>query len=42
MIRVKVGYPVSPNTEDPNSIWQYYAGVKVDKKDFFGTILSSA
>jgi len=40
-IRVKVGYPISPNTEDPRSIASYYSSVKVVKDDFFGNILSS-
>ncbi|CAA7267908.1 unnamed protein product [Cyclocybe aegerita] len=41
-IRVKVGYPISPDTRDPRSIARYYGAVKVDKNDFFGNILSSA
>jgi endothelin-converting enzyme len=39
---VKVGYPVSPDTDNPRSIAQYYYKVKVDQDDFFGNILSSA
>ena len=42
VIRVKVGYPVSPDTDNPRSIAQYYNNVKVDKNDFFGNVLSSA
>ncbi|KAJ3510592.1 hypothetical protein NLJ89_g4586 [Agrocybe chaxingu] len=41
-IRVKVGYPISPDTRDPRSIARYYGAVKVDKNDFFGNVLSSA
>ncbi|KAF9532319.1 hypothetical protein CPB83DRAFT_847643 [Crepidotus variabilis] len=40
-IRIKVGYPTSPNTEDARSIARYYNNVAVDKKDFFGNVLSS-
>lgn len=40
-IRIKVGYPVSPNTDDPRSLVSYYSNVKIDQKDFFGNILSS-
>lgn len=42
VIRVKVGYPVSPDTDNPHSIARYYNNLKVDKNDFFGNILSSA
>jgi len=41
-IRVKVGFPLSPDTRDPRSIARYYSGVKSSKDDFFGNILSSA
>jgi len=42
VIRVKVGYPVSPDTDNPHSIAQYYNNLKVDKDGFFENILSSA
>ncbi|KAG6854921.1 hypothetical protein C0991_009744 [Blastosporella zonata] len=41
-IRVKVGFPVSPNTTDPVSIARYYSLVEVDRKNFFNNILSAA
>ncbi|PPR08078.1 hypothetical protein CVT24_010539 [Panaeolus cyanescens] len=40
-IRIKVGYPLSPDTRNPTSIARYYSGVHSDKKDFFGNMLSS-
>ena len=40
-IRVKVGYPLSPNTESSRSIAQYYRLVIVDKAEFFESVLSS-
>ncbi|KDR81470.1 hypothetical protein GALMADRAFT_152331 [Galerina marginata CBS 339.88] len=40
-IRVKVGFPLSPDTSDPRSIARYYNDVKSNKKDFFGNVLSS-
>lgn len=41
-IRVKVGYPVSPDTLDPRSILNYYSRVQVNKDKFFENMLSSA
>ncbi|KAJ7724074.1 hypothetical protein DFH07DRAFT_871903 [Mycena maculata] len=41
-IRVKVGYPISPNTRDPRSILNYYSTVKVDEDTYFDNILSAA
>lgn len=41
-IRVKVGFPISPDTRDPKSIAQYYSNVKIDKNKFFENILSAA
>ncbi|KAG6886039.1 hypothetical protein C0993_005223 [Termitomyces sp. T159_Od127] len=41
-IRVKVGYPVSPDTEDASSIARYYNLVKVDKMNFFNNIISAS
>ncbi|KAF5358499.1 hypothetical protein D9756_001692 [Leucocoprinus leucothites] len=40
-IRVKVGYPLSPNTENARSIAQYYSKVEIDKGDFFNNMLSA-
>ncbi|KAG6917789.1 hypothetical protein DXG01_001061 [Tephrocybe rancida] len=41
-IRVKVGFPVSPNTTDPLSIARYYSLVKVDRVNFFDNVISAA
>ncbi|KAJ7445711.1 Metalloprotease [Mycena galericulata] len=41
-IRVKVGYPTSPNTLDARSILNYYSGVKVNADTYFDNILSAA
>ncbi|KAJ7359289.1 hypothetical protein DFH08DRAFT_686473, partial [Mycena albidolilacea] len=41
-IRVKVGYPLSPNTRDPASILQYYQDVDVNNDTYFENILSAA
>ncbi|KAF8522224.1 Metalloprotease [Hysterangium stoloniferum] len=38
-IRVKVGYPLSPNTTDARSIANYYAKVDVNGSDFFGNVV---
>ncbi|GAA5916762.1 hypothetical protein JCM8208_001681 [Rhodotorula glutinis] len=39
-IRVKVGYPTSPNTTDPASLERYYApNMPVTKGDYFGNSL---
>ncbi|PPQ78520.1 hypothetical protein CVT25_011792 [Psilocybe cyanescens] len=40
-IRVKVGFPVSPDTRNPRSIISYYRDVKSNKDDFFGNVLSA-
>nr|GAT59620.1 endothelin-converting enzyme 1 [Mycena chlorophos] len=40
-IRVKVGYPISPDTRNPASILQYYSTVKIDEDKFFDNILSA-
>ncbi|KAL0578146.1 hypothetical protein V5O48_003851 [Marasmius crinis-equi] len=40
-LRVKVGYPLSPNTESAQSIAWYYRLVKIDDDKFFEDILSS-
>ncbi|KAK0546577.1 hypothetical protein OC846_001132 [Tilletia horrida] len=42
-VKVKVGYPVSPNTTDPRNIWNYYADLKVQGPGhFFENIVNSA
>ncbi|KAF8654168.1 hypothetical protein AX16_003697 [Volvariella volvacea WC 439] len=41
-IRVKVGYPLSPDTKNPESILRYYSNVKVDKNTFFDNMISAA
>ena len=41
-IRVKVGYPVSPDTQDPGSIARYYSGVEVDAIRFFENMINAA
>ncbi|KAL5532721.1 hypothetical protein ACEPAF_4495 [Sanghuangporus sanghuang] len=40
-IAVKVGYPLSPNTESSRSIALYYNLVIVDKAEFFESVVSS-
>lgn len=40
-IRVKVGFPLSPDTRDPESIAKYYSMVKIDQNKFFDNILSA-
>ncbi|KAK7449695.1 hypothetical protein VKT23_013168 [Stygiomarasmius scandens] len=41
-IRVKVGFPLSPDTRDPASIANYYRLVQGDKDKFFENVLSAA
>ncbi|KAJ6606496.1 Metalloprotease [Mycena vulgaris] len=41
-IRVKVGYPISPDTRDPASILRYYGTVTVDEDNYFDNLLSAA
>ncbi|KAJ7098234.1 hypothetical protein C8R44DRAFT_843505 [Mycena epipterygia] len=41
-IRVKVGYPISPDTRDPASILRYYSTFKVDENNYFDNLLSAA
>ncbi|KAF8184897.1 hypothetical protein K438DRAFT_1837058 [Mycena galopus ATCC 62051] len=41
-IRVKVGYPISPDTLDPASILRYYRTVNVNDDTYFENILSAA
>ncbi|KAI0748278.1 Metalloprotease [Daedaleopsis nitida] len=40
-LRVKVGYPLSPNTEDPRSLANWYARVKISPDVFFENMLSA-
>ncbi|TCD66686.1 hypothetical protein EIP91_001040 [Steccherinum ochraceum] len=40
-LRVKVGFPVSPDTQDPGSLARYYRSVKIHKDTFFENILSA-
>jgi endothelin-converting enzyme len=37
----KVGYPLSPNTTDPNSIRDWYQNVQIVADDYFGNVLGS-
>lgn len=41
-IRVKVGFPISPDTRDARSIARYYHLVEVDSSTFFENMLSAA
>lgn len=41
-IRIKVGYPVSPDTENPASIASYYRTVNIDKEKFLENMLSAS
>ena len=38
-IRVKVGYPMLPNTEVSYSIWQYYSTISISNSTFFRNAL---
>jgi endothelin-converting enzyme len=38
---VKVGYPLSPDTNNARSLLVYYYLVKSDEEDFVGNVLSS-
>ncbi|KIP08159.1 hypothetical protein PHLGIDRAFT_104734 [Phlebiopsis gigantea 11061_1 CR5-6] len=40
-IRVKVGFPLSPDTLNPRSIYNYYYLVKVQETTFFENVLSA-
>ncbi|KAF9458665.1 hypothetical protein BDZ94DRAFT_80625 [Collybia nuda] len=40
-IRVKVGFPKSPDTEDAASIAKYYDNLKVKKGDFFNNVINA-
>ncbi|KAI0302060.1 hypothetical protein BC826DRAFT_986902 [Russula brevipes] len=41
-IRVKVGYPVSPNTQSAESLLRYYTLVNISKFDYFNNMLSAS
>lgn len=38
----KVGYPLTPNTTDSESLARWYARVQIEQDDFFGNVLRSA
>jgi predicted metalloendopeptidase len=40
-IRIKVGWPLSPNTTDGDAIQKHYEDLKVDAKDYFGNVARS-
>ncbi|OSD08705.1 Metalloprotease [Trametes coccinea BRFM310] len=40
-IRVKVGFPLSPNTLDPRSVANYYSRVKIHDDTFFDNMLNA-
>lgn len=40
-IRVKVGFPISPDTRSAASIARYYSTVKVNKGDFFNNVINA-
>jgi endothelin-converting enzyme len=37
----KIGYPLSPDTTDPESLAKWYARVEIKADDFFGNVLRS-
>ncbi len=37
----KVGYPLTPNTTDPNSLANWYARLEIKGDDYFGNVLRS-
>lgn len=41
-LRVKVGYPLSPNTSDPRSLYYYYGTVKILNNTFFDNVVNAA
>ncbi len=41
-IRVKVGFPISPDTRDAKAMARYYNLVKIDENKFFDNIISAA
>lgn len=40
-VRIKVGYPTSPNTTDGDAIERYYNDLTVKKDDYFGNLLAA-
>ncbi|KAH9945985.1 metalloprotease [Epithele typhae] len=40
-LRIKVGYPMSPNTENPRSLVNWYRNVKINVATFFDNIVSA-
>ena len=40
--RIKVGFPLSPDTRDPHSLAKYYEQVNIEKHSFFDNMLSAA
>ena len=38
---MKVGYPVSPDTQSAESLWRYYALVEISKFNYFKNMLSA-
>lgn len=42
VIRVKVGYPLSPNVTNARSLLNYYATVKISNETFFQNMLNAA
>lgn len=41
-IRVKVGFPISPDTRSADAMVRYYSLVKIDENKFFDNILSAS
>jgi endothelin-converting enzyme len=41
-IRIKVGFPLSPDTRDPYSLARYYSQVNIERHSFFDNMLSAA
>ncbi|PWN52520.1 zincin [Violaceomyces palustris] len=41
-VKIKVGYPKSPNTTDAASVASFYADLEVDSRDYFGNRLRSS
>lgn len=38
----KVGYPLTPNTTDADSLARWYGRLEISPKDFFGNVLRSS
>lgn len=41
-VKIKIGYPISPNTTDASSVAKYYSDLSVGRKTYFGNQLNSA